>query len=179
MNNSVSIAKGIGILLMVLAHARCPQWMQYFIGMFHMPLFFFLSGYCFKEKYLADTKTFVMRRIRGLYYPYVKYSLLFLLFHNLFFNLNIYNGEYGFNGQVSELYTLKDFLIKGVNIVSRMTGQEQLLGGFWFLKQLLLASIIGLFTIKFIYNVKIMGGAVNNPYNDVKVAQFESPFLWY
>lgn len=160
MNDSVSIAKGFGILLMVLAHARCPQWMQHFIGMFHMPLFFFLSGYCFKEKYLADTKTFVMRRIKGLYYPYVKYSLLFLLLHNIFFYLNIYNGKYGFNGYVSQLYSLKDFLIKGINIVSRMSGQEQLLGGFWFLKQLLLASIIGLFSIKYGRNVKITGGVL-------------------
>ena len=31
--------------------------------------------------------------------------------------MNIYNGKYGFNGYVSQLYSLKDFLIKGINIV--------------------------------------------------------------
>lgn len=39
-----------------------------------------------------------------------------------------------------------------------MAGHEQLLGGFWFLKQLLFASIIGLFTIKYISNAWIGGG---------------------
>lgn len=40
-NQSVSIAKGIAIVLMVAAHANCPSFAQKFIGMFHMPLFFF------------------------------------------------------------------------------------------------------------------------------------------
>jgi len=43
-DDSVSIAKGIAIILMVMAHARCPLWWQYHINMFHMPLFFFFSA---------------------------------------------------------------------------------------------------------------------------------------
>ena len=51
-DDKVTIAKGIGILLMVAAHAGIPDMVNRFIVMFHMPLFFFMSGYCFKEKYL-------------------------------------------------------------------------------------------------------------------------------
>lgn len=51
-DDKVTIAKGIGILLMVAAHAGIPDMISKFIVMFHMPLFFFMSGYCFKEKYL-------------------------------------------------------------------------------------------------------------------------------
>lgn len=49
-DDKVTIAKGIGILLMVAAHAGIPDVISRFIVMFHMPLFFFMSGYCFKEK---------------------------------------------------------------------------------------------------------------------------------
>ncbi len=52
-DDKVTIAKAIGILLMVAAHGGTPDGASNFIAMFHMPLFFFLSGYCFKEKYLS------------------------------------------------------------------------------------------------------------------------------
>ena len=109
-DDKVTIAKGIGILLMVAAHAGIPDIVNRFIVMFHMPLFFFMSGYCFKEKYLSPPPiTFINKRLKGLYIPFVKWSLLFLLLHNVFYYLNIYNDEYGFRGRVSSLYSMKEF----------------------------------------------------------------------
>lgn len=155
-DDKVTIAKGIGILLMVAAHAGIPDAISRFIAMFHMPLFFFMSGYCFKEKYLSPSPiTFINKRIKGLYIPFVKYQLLFLLFHNVFFHLNIYNDEYGFNGEVSHLYTLRDYAIKCVRIVIGFHDGEQLLGGYWFLPQLFYASVIGFFAIKYVKNIYV------------------------
>ena len=74
-DESITIAKAIGIILMVVAHAGIPDMFNHFIVMFHMPLFFFVSGYCFKEKYLSTPAVFVLKRIKGLYVPFVKYSL--------------------------------------------------------------------------------------------------------
>ena len=88
-----------------------------------------------------------------MYVPFVKWSLLFLLLHNVFYYLNIYNGEYGFRGEVSYLYTWKEYAIRCIRIVLGLHGQEQLLGGYWFLPQLLYASIIGFFTIKYVRNL--------------------------
>lgn len=85
--------------------------------------------------------------------PFVKWSLLFLLLHNVFYYLNIYNGEYGFKGEVSYLYSWKEYVIRCIRIVLGLHGQEQLLGGYWFLPQLLYASIIGFFTIKYVRNL--------------------------
>ena len=90
-NNAVSIAKGVAIILMVMAHTRCGIWWQYYINMFHMPLFLFMSGYCFKIGYLEDWRTYIKKRVTGIYWPFVKWSVLFLLLHNVFFMLNIYN----------------------------------------------------------------------------------------
>lgn len=74
-DNTVSIAKGFAIVLMVLAHTCFCDTGDKWINMFHMPLFFFFAGYCFKDKYLTDFRTFAIKRITGLYKPYVKWSL--------------------------------------------------------------------------------------------------------
>ena len=133
-----------------MAHARCPIWWQQYINMFHMPLFFFFSGYCFKVAYLDAPQKYAMKRIKGIYVPYVKYCILFLLLHNLFFNLNIYNEYYGYQGSVSRVYNYGDvslWVIKLLKITTAMIGEEQLLGGYWFLHTLFCSSFISFFII--------------------------------
>lgn len=157
-DNSISIAKAIAIMLMVLAHTQFSDYGNKVINMFHMPLFFFFSGYCIKEKYFNATVDFIKKRISGLYKPYVKWSIAFLIVHNLFYWLNIYNNEYGFRGHVSHLYTWQEFVYKFIKIITSMSGEEQLLGGYWFLKSLFVCSIVGFFIIK--YNKKTITGCV-------------------
>lgn len=151
-DNSVSIAKAFAILLMVLGHTFFWDFGESWINMFHMPLFFFFAGYCFKEKYLHDTVEFIKRRFVGLYIPYVKWSLIFLSLHNVLFYLNIYNSFFGYRGKVSELYGFDEFVRNGLFIVFTMTREEQLLGGYWFMKALLFGSIIACFVLRFIKN---------------------------
>ena len=147
-NQSVSIAKGIAIVLMVAAHANCPSFAQKFIGMFHMPLFFFMSGYCFRNKYLQDVKGYLIKRIYGLWLPFVKYELVFLLLHNLFFELNIYDYEFSFNGVTLHDYSSFEIVKRAIFIVFTMSHGERLLGGLWFLRSLFLGSIIFYFAIR-------------------------------
>lgn len=47
---SFDIAKGIGMLAVVLGHMSIPAKMGDFIFSFHMPLFFLINGYFFKKK---------------------------------------------------------------------------------------------------------------------------------
>ena len=130
-NNNISIAKGIGIILMVIGHAGCPTWMFQFIYLFHMPLFFFLSGYCFNNQYIDDKKIFILKRIKTLYMPFISYNVLFIILHNLFFKVHIH----------AVAYSLYDFM----NIIPKvliMNFTEIELGPYWFLRYLFLASII-------------------------------------
>ncbi|MBR1946520.1 MAG: acyltransferase family protein [Bacteroidaceae bacterium] len=135
----ISIAKGILIILMVIGHSGAPSLPCNFLYQFHMPCFFLISGFLFKEKYLDKIGTFVGKRIKGLYIPFVKYSLVFLLLHNIFYHLHLYNNS----------YTLAEFITRTLKILT-LTGSEQLLGGFWFLKELLYASVISILYFKLI-----------------------------
>ena len=90
-DKTISIAKAWGIILMVLCHAEVALPVRTFVATFHMPLFFYYAGYCFKDKYLEQSFVFVKKRIIGLYVPFVKWGLFFLLLHNILFRLNIYN----------------------------------------------------------------------------------------
>lgn len=46
--------KGIGIIMMVIGHSGCPVYIHDFIYMFHMGLFFFVSGKFLKVKRGGD-----------------------------------------------------------------------------------------------------------------------------
>ena len=141
--NYITIAKAIGISLMVVGHSGCPAILKNFIYYFHMPLFFFCSGYFFHVPTSASSLlSFCKKRVQGLYIPYIKWSLIFLALHNLFFLCNIYNESYGYEGHAFTSYSPIDFLKRFLHIVFSMDKQEPLLGGFWFLKTLFISSLL-------------------------------------
>lgn len=147
---AVTHAKATAIMLMVLCHAMAYD--VPFIYMFHMPLFFFLSGYCLKTEYFAKPHVFAWKRVKGVWWPYAKWSVVFLLLHNLFFGLNLYNGEYGYKGEGSQLYAMTDITERLQNILLHMHGYEQLLGGYWFMRALFYGCIIA-FGLLWIINI--------------------------
>jgi len=73
----IDIAKGIGILLVALAHADVSLFSPYlhrFIYSFHMPLFFFLSGYFFNPE--IPFWTLLKKRFNTVLKPYLVTILL-------------------------------------------------------------------------------------------------------
>lgn len=196
-DDSVSVSKAIGIFLMVLCHTNFSKVFESFILIFHMPLFFFFSGYCFKEKYFDDAREFFIRKIKGIYIPFVKWSILFLLLHNVFLILGIYDSFYGYKGVEQNFYGLCDIIVRFVTIVLKQDGYEQLLGGFWFLATLFWGSIFSFlsmwslkhFSSRFIewtivINVLLALGKVSIPftiigYKEFLAATFISIGFWY
>lgn len=143
-NTSVAIAKGIAIILMVMGHAEGPALLMNFIYLFHMPLFFLTAGYFFSYRNVDRPWDFCAKRFKGLYIPFVKWSLFFLLIHNLMFSVGILNETYGnWTGGVTHPYTLKVAFQRVVNIIFGMSGYDEFLAGaFWFFRALLVASIL-------------------------------------
>ena len=146
----ISICKGIAIILMVIAHAEAPGWLCKFIFEFHMPLFFITAGYFFSLKYLNDEATFVKKRIKGLYWPFVKWAVFFLIIHNWMFDLGVLNETFGNDaGGVTHPYNWHQMQQNLWNIFTAMGGYDQFLcGAFWFFRGLFVASILYLIIYK-------------------------------
>ena len=53
-NVAIDALKGLGILLMVIGHSNLPFNLRGLIFVFHMPLFFIVSGYLYKERSYAE-----------------------------------------------------------------------------------------------------------------------------
>ena len=149
-NTVISICKGMAIILMVMGHADCPGVLSKFLYEFHMPLFFITAGYFFSLRYLDDETTFVKKRLRGLYVPFVMWSVFFLCIHNLMFSIGILNEQYGnWTGGVTHPYTWHQAEQRLWNIVTAMGGYDEFLcGAFWFFRGLLVASLLYLLLYK-------------------------------
>lgn len=158
-NNIISICKGIAIILMVMGHAEPPTLISNFIYIFHMPLFFITAGYFFSRKYLDDPWQFCVRRFKGLYIPFLKWSLVFLLLHNLWFDIGLLNEQYGnWTGGVTHPYSWREFFRRLFMIVTSMSGYDEFMAGaFWFFRGLLVASILFLVCYKTVYSKTRLG----------------------
>ena len=68
--------KAIAIYLVVLAHTALYKPAEGFIYTFHMPFFFFMSGYLFSYSKYPSYMEFVKRRFRQLLVPYVVINMI-------------------------------------------------------------------------------------------------------
>lgn len=143
-NIVLSVVKGIAIILMVVGHAEAPDFLTRWIYTFHMPVFFIAAGYFFSRRYLDDPWSFCAKRFRGLYIPFLKWSLVFLLLHNLWFHLGVLNEQFGnWTGGVTHPYTFHQAAQRLILIVTSMSGYDEFIAGaFWFFRGLLVASIL-------------------------------------
>lgn len=141
---TIDILKGIGIILVVIGHSGCPQILGDFISSFHMPLFLIASGFFFKESFLDNKLDYAVRKIKGIYLPFLKWSYIFLLLHNLFFVFGIINASYGSStGNCAKFFSLYDIAIRIPAIAFSMNGFDNyLLGAYWFLRALFLGCLL-------------------------------------
>ena len=81
--------RGIGIVLMVLGHSGFPG--TDYIYLFHMALFFMLSGWFFSLR--GGLVHFVRRKLVTLWLPFVAANTVFTVCNNLFLRLNILTAD--------------------------------------------------------------------------------------
>lgn len=140
-----SILKALAIILVVVSHAGVPGWMNHALFMIHVPAFFLCAGYFFNTRYLHDERTFVMHRLKGLYWPFVRWSVFFLIVHNLLFPMGILSETYSH----VHPFTWQQFSQHLWSVVFNMSGYDNCLcGTFWFFRSLLLASLAYLVLFK-------------------------------
>lgn len=77
-STKVNLMKALAILLVVSGHLEFSLLGMFTPYSFQLALFFFISGYLFKEKYLDEVGTFIQRRFKSLLVPYFLYSTFYL-----------------------------------------------------------------------------------------------------
>ena len=74
--DTIDVAKGIGMLLVIWAHILVEGPFNWFIYIFHMPLFFYISGMLYTPEKYKKVGILLSRRLRTLIIPYVIYSCI-------------------------------------------------------------------------------------------------------
>ncbi len=74
--DNIDIAKGLGMLLVIWAHILVEGPINWFIYVFHMPLFFYISGLLYTPEKYKKVGALVSKRVRTLIVPYVIYSCI-------------------------------------------------------------------------------------------------------
>ena len=155
-NPTFSIIKGLAIMLVVLSHSGIPGTLANIIFQFHVAVFFISMGYFFKTSYLNAEKTYIVRRFKSLYIPFLKYAIFFLVCHNLFYIIGLINSEHGNGGTLTaHWYTWHNFCQRLWHIITNMSGYDEFLAGsFWFFRALLISSILYLIAFKLLNKIK-------------------------
>ena len=136
--------RGIGIVLMVLGHSGFAG--SDFIYLFHMALFFMLSGYFFHMSGEgAALRRFCLRRVAALWLPFVLANTAFTVCNNLFLRLNILTGDPRIlelpGNQVTGPVTLRDIVGRTAHWCV-FDGGTQLGGALWFVQALFQISLL-------------------------------------
>lgn len=127
------IVKGLGIIAIVLGHTG--YFAGAFVYLFHLALFFFITGYFYNEDKYGDAPfQYFGIRLAGAWPKYMFYTLFFVLLHNFFVTNGIYAGQ--------ETYNHTQMLTAWMNSIS-FNCPEQVQGALWFVPVWLVSA--GLF----------------------------------
>jgi len=103
-NEIYDIAKGIGIILVVIGHTGIPDYFSNWIYSFHMPLFFWISGTFYKPEKNTNLLILLQRKFNSLIKPYIIFTIIILFLthainnNNNLFDYFIINFKYGWSG---------------------------------------------------------------------------------
>lgn len=138
----IDIAKGIGILLMIIGHMPIKKYpfLKNFIYCFHMPLFFIISGYFFKQKSNKECLKTICKR---LILPYI-ITCLIIIGYKVF--RIVLDGNYTEVFKTIKVWSLASLYGSGKS----QPFEIQKIGAIWFLLALAVATYI----INKIYNKK-------------------------
>lgn len=78
-NNKINLLKALAIILVVSGHLGMSLVPFFPTYSFHMALFFFISGYLFKDKHLLNIFSYVKIKARKLLLPYLMYSIVYFV----------------------------------------------------------------------------------------------------
>lgn len=98
-NKKFSILLCLGIIFVVIGHVGgldiLNDWFP--IYSFHIPLFFFISGYFYKEDLNKSITELVIRKIKKFIYPYFLWNFLYYFINILMVRFDIIEADFNFD----------------------------------------------------------------------------------
>ncbi len=133
----VDLFRAAGIILMVMGHVWFGRVFDTIIHVFHMPMFYFITGFFFADcDGLSDIKKRVKKRAQALLIPYLAYALLHYL---------IYFCFKGWDAALLRLF-----------VFNTEEGGIPIAGALWFLTSLFLADLFYLLLSRCLgYGIKL------------------------
>jgi fucose 4-O-acetylase-like acetyltransferase len=127
------VIKGLGIIAVVIGHSGSP--LRPFVYMYHLMLFFFISGYLYNIKYDKDIYTFIGKRVQTQWVLAVKYNIFIILVHNLFIDIGIYKLT------DTQIFNLPAFVSNVANSVF-LVNMDWMIGAMWFVPLLFFCCVL-------------------------------------
>ena len=141
----LDIARGIAIILMIMGHSDNFGMVNRFIGLYHIAIFIFISGYLFKDVKITTIKElikFCYKKCKKLYFFYLRWEIIFFVLRNVFIKIGFLNTAINYSDKnITEITTIKDFFVGVAKIVIGM-GREPFCGAFWFIISLIFITIM-------------------------------------
>ena len=117
----IDIYRSFGIILMIMGHVGFGQSFDHYIHAFHMPMFFFISGFLYKDRVLPFS-VYLKKKSKSLLFPY-------LVFGTVLYSINaVIHGSFDLN-------FVRSFLLFP-------TQAPSIAGALWFLPSLFFADIL-------------------------------------
>lgn len=140
----LDLMKSVGIILVVIGHCTKNMFLKRFIYLFHLPLFFLISGYLYNEKSCIEPWNYVSKKLKKFVLLYALYGSFLVVFRNIFIKMGIMDGI---------LYKFDDIL---VFVFSSFLFQsyEPFSAAMWFIPVLLVSLIIYNFITSYTINLK-------------------------
>lgn len=74
----IDVFRSLGILAMIMGHIGFGERFDYFIHAFHIPMFFFISGFFYRKKCCSISK-YIQRKAKSLLIPYISFGIVHYL----------------------------------------------------------------------------------------------------
>lgn len=117
----LDIAKGLGILFVVWAHAKGPY--SSYMYQFHMPLFFLISGYLYHSD--KPFRRFLKDKVKALYIPFILWNGLAVIIKTVLAPGKLINN-----------------IKVGLQVLLLLNKDGQFFGATWFLGALFMVSVL-------------------------------------
>lgn len=134
----ITLVKALGIIAIVAGHVG-PVRLATLVYLYHIPLFFFVSGYLFTDKHSHAIWGLIKKRLMTLYFPYLIYCIIFLVLRDVFIRV----GFYSQNPQALIVMPTQASELTQGTLLKIFSFQyfEPLLWTFWFLPVLFFTAI--------------------------------------